>query len=148
MAGNPNVNQGTLNRLRASVVFGSNAVLNVTSSYLAREAITMGFDNDAGLLIPTMTGGVTSPEPYQMVTLTMHLLKSQGLSSTYKTQFETNVNVGDFTVIPDAATLANYNLVNGVLLGVTDMSFDGNNPGFIVRLKGIYQTNSALFNAI
>lgn len=145
---NPQVQQGTLNRLRASVVYAGFAALNITAAYLAREGISMAFDNDAGLLIGTMTGGVTSPEPYQMATVTIHMLKTQALSNAYKAQFETLVNVGDFQVIPDAATLDNYQLSNGILQGVQEMTLDGNQPGFVVRLKGIYFTNASLYNLV
>lgn len=143
---NPLVPQGTLNRLRASLVYASNPSLNVTAAYLAREAISVSFENDAGRLIGTLTGGVTSPEPYQMCTVTMHILKTQGLASTYKSQFEANTSVGDVTLIPDAATLPNYNLSNAVLMGVSEMTFDGGQPGFAVRLQAIYYVNSNLFN--
>lgn len=145
---NPLVQQGTLNRLRGSVVFSDNPNLNVTAPYMAREMITMSFENDAGILIPTATGGVTSPEPYQMCTVTMHILKTQALSGTYKAAFEANTNVGDFTVIPDAATLPDYQIHNGVLLGIDSMTLDGGQPGFAVRVKGLYYTNSDLFNLI
>ena len=145
MAGNPMINQGTLNRLRGSVVFASNQTLNVTAPYLAKDAISIAFDGDAGMLIPTLTGGVSSPEPYQMATVTINLLKSQSLADTYKTQIETNTNVGDVSVIPDSAALSNYALTNCVLRGVRDVTFDGNVPGFQVTLTGVYQVNSALW---
>lgn len=145
---NPLVQQGTLNRLRGSVVFSDNPSLNVTAPYMAREMITLSFENDAGILIPTATGGVTSPEPYQMCMATMHILKTQSLSGTYKARFESNTNVGDFTVIPDSATLPDYQMHNGVLLGVDSITMDGGQPGFAVRVKGLYYTNSDLFNLI
>ena len=148
MAGNPLINQGTLNRLRGSVVYASNATLNITAPYLAKEAISIAFDGDAGLLILTLTGGVTSPEPYQMATVTLHLLKSQSLADVYKTQIQTNVNVGDISIITDSAALSDYALVNCILKGVRDVTFDGVQPGFVVTLAGIYNVNSSLFDLI
>jgi len=145
MAGNPLINQGTLNRLRGSVVYASNHSLNVTAPYLAKEAISIAFEGDAGMLIPTLTGGVTSPEPYQMANVTINLVKSQALADIYKTQIETNVNVGDISVIPDSPALSDYQLTNCVLKGVRDVTFDGNVPGFVVTLTGIYSVNSALW---
>ena len=41
MASNPLVDQGTLNRIRASVEFTDFPELNVTSSYLAKAGISM-----------------------------------------------------------------------------------------------------------
>jgi hypothetical protein len=142
----PLIQQGTLNRLRGSVVYAENATLNVTAPYLAREAISIAFEGDAGMLIPTLTGGVTSPEPYQMATVTINLLKSQALADAYKVQIETNVNVGDISVIADSATLSDYQIGNCVLKGVRDVTYDGNVPGFVVTLTGVYQVNSALWS--
>ena len=98
---NPQVIQGTLNRLLASVVYADFPGLNVTSSYLAREAISLGFDGDTSLLIGTLTGAVTSPEPYIYGTATIHLLRTQNLANAYKTQIETNTTLGSVTVYPD-----------------------------------------------
>jgi len=145
MAGNPLITQGTLNRLRGSVVYSSNSTLNVTAPYLAREAISVAFDGDAGMLIPTLTGGVTSPEPYQMANITINLIKSQALANVYKQQIELNVNVGDISVITDSAALGDYQFTNCVLKGVRDVTFDGNVPGFVVTLTGIYSVNSSLW---
>ena len=142
----PLIPQGTLNRLRGSVVFGSNPTLNVTAPYLAKQAISIAFEGDAGLLIPTLTGGVTSPEPYQMATITINLLKSQALSNVYKTQIEANVNVGDVAVIADSAALADYELTNCIIKGVRDITFDGDVAGFVVTITGVYNVNGNLWN--
>ena len=141
----PLIQQGTLNRLRGSVVYSSNPTLNVTAPYLAKEAISIAFEGDAGLLIPTLTGGVTSPEPYQMATVTINLLKSQSLANVYKTQIETNVNIGDVAIISDSATLGDYDLTNCILKGVRDIQFDGNVAGFVITLTGIYNVNASLW---
>ena len=143
---NPLVQQGTLNRLRGSVVFADNQSLNVTAPFLAREAIHVTFDGDSGMLIPTLTGGVTSPEPYQIGNVTINLLKSQNMADLYKHQIETDVNVGDFSIIGDSPALGDYEFVNGILLGVRDIVFDGNVPGFVVNLRGIYYINQTLFD--
>lgn len=143
---NPLVPQGSLNRLRASVVFAAFPNLNVTASYLAPEGIVVTLENDAGQLLPTMTGGVTSPEPYQMANVQLHILKSQSLAATYKTQIEALCNVGDVTVISDASTLPDYQLINCVLLGVSELNFNGTVVGYVVRMKGIYYVNSSLYN--
>ena len=142
----PLIPQGTLNRLRGSVVFGSNPTLNVTAPYLAKQAISIAFEGDAGLLIPTLTGGVTSPEPYQMATVTINLLKSQALSNVYKAQIEANVNVGDIAVIADSASLSDYELTNCIIKGVRDITFDGDVAGFVVTITGIYNVNGSLWN--
>lgn len=145
MPSNPLVPQGTLNRLRGSVVFGDNPNLNITAGFLAKNAISIAFENDSGELLPTLTGGVTSPEPYQIAVVTMNLLKSQGLADIYKRQIESSVNVGSVDVIPDANTLSNYTLENCILLAPRSLDFSGTSPDFTVTLRGIYYINNSLW---
>ena len=144
---NPQVQQGTLNRLLASVVYANFPQLNVTSSYLAREAISLAFDGDTSLLIGTLTSAVTSPEPYVYGTVTMHLLRTQALGNAYKTQVETNTTLGSVTVYPDSVALSPFQLNNCVLQVVQEMPFDGTQASLIIRLRGVYNINSTLFTA-
>jgi hypothetical protein len=145
---NPLVPQGTLNRLRGSVVYARNATLNITAPYLTKEAISIAFEGDAGVLLPTLTGGVTSPEPYQMASVTINMIKTQALAEIYKQRFESDTSVGDVSIITDASTLSDYQLVNCILRGVRDLTFDGNQPVFQVTLSGIYYTNNTLWNLV
>ena len=80
-----------------------------------------------------------------MANITINLIKSQALANVYKTQIETNVNVGDVSVISDSATLGDYQFTNCVIRGVRDVTFDGNVAGFVVTLTGVYSVNSALW---
>lgn len=143
---NPQVVQGTLNRLLASVVYANFPNLNVTSAYLAKEAISLGFDGDTSQLIGTLTGAVTSPEPYIYGTCTMHLLRTQALGNAYKLQIETNTTMGSVTVIPDSVALSSFELNNCVLQSIQEVAFDGTQAGLIVRLRGVYSINSTLFS--
>lgn len=142
---NPIVPQGTLNRLRASVVFASFPNLNVTSPFLSKRGITLSFAGDATVYIDTLTGAVTSPEPYLRATLTMHLIKSQSFSQQFKTQLELNTLLGDATVRPDAAAMQPYTLSNCSLMGVGDQDFSGTEADYPIRIGGIYYINSNLF---
>jgi hypothetical protein len=144
---NPQVVQGTLNRLLASVVYADYQNLNVTSSYLAREAISLSFDGDTSLLLGTMTGAVTSPEPYIFGTVTINLLRTQNLGNAYKTQIETNTTLGSVTIYPDSTALSPFQLNNCVLMSIQETAFDGQQAGLIVRVRGVYSINSALFSA-
>ena len=144
---NPQIQQGTLNRLLASVVYADYTQLNVTSGYLAREAISLAFDGDTSMLIPTLTGAVTSPEPYIFGTVTIHLLRTQALDNAYKTQIETNTTMGSVTVYPDTQVLSAFQLNNCVLMSINEATFDGNQAGLVVRLRGVYSVNASLFSA-
>ena len=141
------VDQGTLNRLRGSVVFANFPELNVTAPFLGKEAIGIAFEGPTGQILGTLTGGVTSPEPYQMATVTMHILRTQFLAESYKAQIEVSSNVGSVNVIPDADTLDNYQLENCIIENVEAMQFDGNQAGMVVRIRGIYYINAALYDA-
>jgi hypothetical protein len=144
--GNPLVDQGTLNRIRASVIWTDFPALNVTSPYLSREGIRLALEGNATDYFGTMTGAVPSPAPYQICTLTLNLIKSQSFSNQYKRQFEANTMLGLATVRPDSITLGIYQLNNCVLESVNAMSFAGEEPGWVVTVKGYYLVNSFLFN--
>jgi len=119
--------------------------LQVTSSYLAKEAISISFDGDTSLLIGTLTGAVTSPEPYTYGTVTIHLLRTQVLADLFKTQIEFNTTMGSVNIIGDSATLSNFQLENCILMSLQEITFDGNQAGLIVRLRGVYNINASLF---
>ena len=147
---NPLVPQGVLNRLRASITLSSFPGLNVTASYLGREGISMTFDGVATTPIDTMTGVVQSPEPYQRVTVSAHLLKSQALANAYKTQIELNTLMGDVTVRPDVPSgvgIGPYQLSNTALNTVNPLKFDGTDAGWIIMMSGIYYINSAIWSS-
>jgi|SRR5215472_16204890 len=146
MATNPLIAQGTLNRLRASVVWTSFPQLNVTASFLGREGVRLALEGETTTFINTMTGAVTSPEPYMPVSLVMNLLKTQSLSSLYKQQMELNALLGDGTVRPDSITLPPYGIINCAIQSVRELNFSGEDAGFAVTIRGYYPVNSSLFN--
>jgi hypothetical protein len=146
MAGNPLIPQGTLNRVRASVVWPAFPNLNVTASFLGRMGIRLALDGESTLFIPTMTGAVTSPEPYMMITMTMHLLKSQQLAALYKAQMEDTALIGDGTVRPDASTLPVYPIVNCAIQSVRELNFAGDDADFAVAIRGYYLVNASLWD--
>lgn len=146
MATNPLVSQGTLNRLRGSVVWAANPQLNVTSPFLGKGGISLSLEGESTLFIPTMTGAITSPEPYLMVSLTLNLLKTQTLAAQYKIQLETLATLGDGTVRPDSSALPVFSIVNCAIESVREMNFAGEDAGFVVVCKGYYLTNSSLWD--
>lgn len=146
---NPNVPQGTLNRLKASVVWNNFPQLNVTPAFLGKEMIRLGFEGKATTFIPTTTGAVTSPEPYQKITVTIHLLKTQALAPLYKDQLEANSLLGDGTIWPDVQTgqgLSNYQITNCAIEEVREIGFDGADAGWVIMIGGYYLINANLWN--
>ena len=146
MSTNPLINQGTLNRLRASVTWDNFPGLNVTAPYLGEEGISLSLDGDTTTFINTMTGAVTSPEPYQMVTITMHLLKTQGLAGQYKSQMENLATLGNGVVRPDSSALPAYDITNCAIQGVEPLKLNGKDAGFTVRIRGYYVVNQSLYD--
>lgn len=146
MSSNPMIPQGTLNRLRGSVNFVSNSQLNVTAPYLGKAGISLTLEGESTLMIPTMSGTVTSPEPYMMVSCVINLLKTQNLAAVFKAQMENTTLIGDFVVTPDASTLPTYYINNAAIESVKDMPLNGEDAGFVITLKGYYIVNNALWN--
>lgn len=142
----PIVPQGSLNRLRASVQYATNQTLNVVSANLGKAGIIARPISESSVLIPTMTGGVTSPEPYQMYEVTLHLLRTQGLAAAYKNQVETLCDVGDITVKSDATNQPDYQISNCTIVNGSNPSFNGTDPDFQVILHGVYLINNSLYN--
>jgi hypothetical protein len=142
---NPLVQLGSLNRLIASVTWQGFPGLNVTPSFLNREGIRLALDGEATRFLPTLTGAVTSPEPYQMVTLNLALLKSQNLAAQYKSQMETQCLLGNCTVRPDSTVLPAYDLVNMAIESVRELAFSGEDAGYTVTCRGYYLINSNLW---
>lgn len=161
---NPLIAQGTLNRLVASVIWQNFPFLNVTPSFLNREGLRLSLDGEATRFLPTLTGAVTSPEPYQMVSLSINLLKTQPLSALYKAQMETNCLLGDGVIRPDVAIggavsgsvitavtgqtggLTPYDITNCALESVREQTYNGEDAGWTIMVRGYYLINSNLWN--
>lgn len=148
MALNPMIPQGTLNRVRGSIVIPDFPSLNVTASYLGRGGISMAKEGAATLQLPQMTGTVTSPEPYQLVNVTVNLLRTQSIAAAYEAQLALLSVIGQFNVIPDAVTLPTYTVYNGSIGGLREMSFGGEDAGYVITLQGYIIINNNLFNQV
>jgi hypothetical protein len=150
MPGPPIVPQGTLNRLVASVNFTSFPSLNVTPPFLGRRAIRFTPDGDVTMFIGTMTGMVTSPEPYIGVTFGLNLLRTQPLAAAWQSQWTISSLLGDCVVRPDVSAsqsgIGPFPLSNCGILRLTDMGFDGEDPVMLVTCRGTYFVNSTLWN--
>lgn len=146
--------QGNLNRIRANIVIGANNQLSVSSDQLGREGIRLSFDSMATDLLPTMSGMVSSPRPYQECTLTISIVKSMPVADLYKNQFTASTLLGQITVYPDtsdasnaSAVLSPFILNNMALENVAEMSFAGDAPTLNVTMKGYYNVNQGFFGS-
>jgi hypothetical protein len=148
MAANPQIQQGTLNRLRGSVVIPSYPALQVTAPFLGRAGIAIAFEGETTTMIPTMTGTITSPFPYQMVTVSISLLKTQSLAAAWETQRQTLSTIGDITITTDAASLPSYTFNNCAIQNVRELNFAGEDASFGVTISGYYQINNSIWNLV
>ncbi|MBC4755103.1 hypothetical protein [Klebsiella variicola] len=142
---NPLVPQGFLNRVRGALSVTDTPALNVSASYLAKDGISLRPDGPATDIIPTMTGTVGSQAPYQQVTLTVHLLKTQGLGESYRQRFLTDTSLGEIVVTPDATTFGNIPLFNCYLANFNELAFSGMDPAFVVTISGYMVTNDNMW---
>ena len=142
---NPLVPQGFLNRVRGALSVTDTPALNVSASYLAKDGISLRPDGPATDIIPTMTGTVGSQAPYQQVTLTVHLLKTQGLGESYRQRFLTDTSLGEIVVTPDATTFGNITLLNCYLVNFNELAFSGMEPAFVVTIGCYMVTNDNMW---
>lgn len=142
---NPLIQLGTLSRLRASVILDEAPELNVTASFLAQEGISMTLEDNATDIYKTMTGTVTSPQPYRMVTVMAHLLRTQFLATAWKNRELSNSVIGAATVRTDSNTLGTYDLLNCAITQVGELVLNGQNVGYGVSFQGYWPINSQLW---
>lgn len=143
---NPLIAQGTLNRLRGSIVWQDNPQLNVTASFLGEAGIGLRMAGPVTTRINTMTGSVTSPEPYAPIVLTLNLLRTQSLADLYKQQMELLSTIGGATFRPDAKTLSPYVLFNCSIDDVGELTVNGKDAGYVVTCGGYWLINSQLWD--
>ncbi|WP_455387443.1 hypothetical protein [Petrachloros mirabilis] len=148
MATNPLIQQGTLNRVRCSIIVPNYAGLNITSPYMGRNFATLSFDGDFTQLIGTATGAVTSPEPYVMATISVGILRTQALATSWRSQWETNGSIGPVSIHSDTAAFAAIDLDTVVIKHFDPNAFDGNDPVSHLTLSGVYYINSDLWNQV
>lgn len=144
----PLIPQGTLNRLRGSVTFSESPELNVTAPFLGEEGINLNPEGPIVENLPTMTGTVTSPAPYQMITVEMELLKTQFLANLFKRRLESNAVVGAITVRTDSSVMGVYQIQNCSIMAASPGSLNGRSVGYRVAIQGFYLVNSSLFLAV
>ena len=142
---NPQIPQGTLNRLLNTINFPDNPQLNITPSFLDKDQSSLAFDGVATLQIETASGVVTSPEPYIMVSCRIHVLKSQALSGTWLQFLQNSSIVGEYTVYTDSSVYPSITISNGSIKNVEELLLNGTKADFTIVLGGYYNINSSLW---
>jgi hypothetical protein len=143
--GNPYVNQGQINRLASSITVPLFPTLQIVNSNLGKKMIRWEPEGQATDEIETATGVVQSPIPFQMVTVTANLLRTQSLSLLWRAQMELLSTIGDILVTTDATGFIPYTLVNCAIRSAPPLDFAGQDADYNVVLRGVYYINSSLF---
>ncbi|MGN5575738.1 hypothetical protein [Enterobacter sp. Lyrl_3] len=142
---NPLTPQGFLNRVRGAVSITDSPALNVTASFLGKDGISLRPDTAATDIIQTLTGTIGSMVPYQQVTLTVHLLKTQGLAASYQKRFATDTALGEVVVTPDATTFGSSTLLNCFLVNFNEIQMNGMDAGYVVTISGYMVVNDKMW---
>lgn len=145
---NPNIDLGTLNRLASSLVIPDLPELNVTAAFVGKEGIKLSLEGESTMFINTMTGAVTSPEPYMVGTVTVALVKTLALADAYKQRMERNARIGNISVRSDSKALSLYMLQNCAIETVQPLDFSGGSADYTITIKGFYLVNSDLWNLV
>ncbi len=142
---NQQIPQGTLNRLINSLNFPDYPQLNVTASFLDKDQSTITFDGIATNQIETASGIVTSPEPYIMVSVRIHVLRSQSLSATWLQFLQNSSLIGGYTLYTDSSVFPSLSIDNGSIKNVEEMLLNGTKADFTLVLGGYYRINNSLW---
>ncbi len=148
MATNPLIPQGTLNRVRCSVVIPFYPWLNITSPYMGQSFCSIDISGPFSDLIPTATGAVTSPEPYQLATISVGLLRTQALALQWLTQAQATSVLGQVSIHSDTAAFPAITLSTTVINQIEPGAFDGKDPVVRLTLHGVYYLNNDLWNGV
>jgi hypothetical protein len=143
--GNPQINQGTINLVRAAVQVPSFTPLNVTASFLGAGGVSITWGTPSTTFIRTLTGRVTAPEPFQEVTIGIHLVKSQPLASLWESQRISLSVIGNILVFTDSAQLPSYSFTNCAIENVGEIVSNGKSSEYYVTVGGSYVVNNSLW---
>ncbi len=144
-SGSPQVFLPPINRIRGNVQVQNFPALNVTASFLGKGGFEVTWNSPATTMLPTMTGRVASPEPYQAVTVGMHLVKSQSLASAWEAQRVALSTIGNILVFTTSRALAPYSFVNMAIENVGALTESGESVEYMVTLTGTYIINNNLW---
>ena len=146
MASNPLIAQGTLNRVRCSIVVPSYPSLSITSPYMGSSFASLDFSGPFSMLIPTATGAVNSPEPYVEGTISVGLLRTQSLALSWLNQAQTLSDLGAVTIHSFFNDTATTEIYTTVIQELNPGAFDGRDPVVRLVLRGIYYANNDLWS--
>ncbi len=142
MATNPMVPQGTLNRVRASVIVPNYSSLNINSSHMSKKFVTVTFDEDFADQPETAVGIVNSPKPYVMATVNVGILRTQALAASWLAQAQQDTQIGRVIVHSDTNAFPQIHVHNCSLLKSEPGPYDGMDPTVDLTIRGVFYPNN------
>lgn len=142
---NPNIPQGTLNRVRGNVQIPGFPGLNVTASFLGEGGFAMTPTGPVTTMINTMTGRVPSPEVFQPYNIEIHLVKSMSLAAAWEAQRVSLSVIGSILVYTDSMTLPAYAFQQVAIENIGALTENGKSVEYMVTLTGTYIINNQLW---
>lgn len=146
--GNPNIQQGTLNKVRGSVIVPGYTALNINASHLGLDGISLDLEEDFVMQEKTMTGVVNSPEPYVMATCTINLLRTQALSLQWMQQAEQQAMIGRIAVHSDTAAYTQRRVHNCSVLHASPGRMNGTTATVNLVIRGTYFINNNMWSVL
>lgn len=147
MATNPMIPQGTINRVRGSIVVPSFPALNVTAGYLSKKLITLMPETNAVEQEDTVTGFVNNPEVRVPYTITVGLLRTQSLFEAWQTQMKTQAPIGRIVVHSDTSAFPAVTVHNVSILKCTPGQFGVESDSELL-MRGYVYVNNYLWNLL
>jgi hypothetical protein len=137
---------GSLNRLRANVTFSVHPELQIIANYLTAAGISMSLDGEATTMLPAMMSLIASPAPYMRATVTIPLIRSIPMATTFKSTLENDTLLGLMSIFPDTDQLQSFVINNTALESVRELAMAGQDAAMVVTCVGYYMTNQSYYD--
>lgn len=147
LGSNPLVQLGSLNRLRGSLQFPNFPQYNIIAAYVGREGFDLTIQGETTQYLDQLAGAVTSPEPFQQIELTVHLVRTLALAQSFQQVQLTNSLLGDMTFRTDASppSVSIYQFSNCSVKNVRALKANGTDASYSVMFGGVWYINANLF---
>ena len=148
MATNPNLIPGNLNRVRANVVVPGNITLNIPAQFQAKEGLVVIPQTAVVTQMQGLTTIVNSEEPYQMVQISISVIKSLAISGAWINQIKNSPTIGTMTVYPDTDAMPAFTLYNCAITNWNQISMAGLQADFTIMITGQFNVSNDLWSLV
>jgi hypothetical protein len=114
---------------------------------MGKSFAKLDFEGNFVEQIETGTGAVRSPEPFVMATLTVSILRTQGLSAAWLAQAQDDGYIGLVNAHGDSSVFPVVSLNETVIRHIDPGAYDGTDPIVRLVLRGTFYVNGAMWQA-